>query len=158
MLPIENDKFGVSSIAEATKLVSVVTSVVGVMLVPALGGIWIDHLLGTGCLFVILGAIVGFVGGMYGLLHMVQGHWQELHPLEANCLVRNQYYNSMYNSALLGYLLTRRNTMSTFCVWIHPLANACKVRVLGIENAKWLLNRLTRSFLIKSRDIVNEEE
>ncbi len=48
--------------------------------------------------------------------------------------------------------------MSTFCVWIHPLANACKVRVLGVENAKWLLNRLTQSFLVKSREMVNEEE
>jgi hypothetical protein len=48
--------------------------------------------------------------------------------------------------------------MSTFSVWIHPLANACKVRVLGIENAKWLLNRLTRSLLLKTRDVVNEEE
>jgi hypothetical protein len=48
--------------------------------------------------------------------------------------------------------------MSTFCVWIHPLANACKVRVLGLENAKWLLNRLTRSFLVTNGDRVNEEE
>jgi len=35
MLPIADDKYGVSSIAEAMKWVSVVTSVVGVMTVPA---------------------------------------------------------------------------------------------------------------------------
>jgi F0F1-type ATP synthase assembly protein I len=87
MLPIDNDTFGVTSIAEAMKWVSIVTSVVSVMLVPALGGIWIDHLLGTKCLFVILGAIVGFVGGMYCLLEMVQGHRQQLHPLEVDPVV-----------------------------------------------------------------------
>ena len=48
--------------------------------------------------------------------------------------------------------------MSTFCVWIHPLANACKVRVLGIENAKWLFDRLARAFHAKSSETVNEEE
>jgi F0F1-type ATP synthase assembly protein I len=68
----ENDKYSVSSIAEAMKWVSVVTSVVGVMTVPALVGIWVDHLLGTKCVFVILGVIVGFVGGMYCLLDMVK--------------------------------------------------------------------------------------
>ena len=72
MLPTENDKYGVSGMAEAMKWVSVVTSVVGVMTVPALGGIWIDNLLGTKCLFAILGVIFGFVGGMYCLLNMVK--------------------------------------------------------------------------------------
>jgi hypothetical protein len=48
--------------------------------------------------------------------------------------------------------------MNAFCVWTRPLANACKVRVLGIRNAKWLLNRLSRSFLVKSSETVNEKE
>ena len=74
MLPTENDKYGVSTIAEAMKWVSVVTSFVGVMIVPALGGIWLDNLLGTKSLFTILGAIFGFVGGMYCLLGMVKGN------------------------------------------------------------------------------------
>ena len=72
MQPTPNDKYGVSSIAEAMKWVSVVTSVVGVMIVPALGGIWMDSLLGTRYLFVILGVTIGFVGGMYCLLDMVK--------------------------------------------------------------------------------------
>ena len=72
MLPAENVEDGVSSMADAMKWVSVVTSVVGVMTVPALGGIWIDNLLGTKYLFAILGVIVGFVGGMYCLLEMVK--------------------------------------------------------------------------------------
>jgi len=72
MLPTPNDKYGVSNMAEAMKWVSVVTTVVGVMTVPALGGIWMDSLLGTKCLFVILGVIIGFVGGMYCLLDLVK--------------------------------------------------------------------------------------
>jgi hypothetical protein len=72
MLPTANDKYGVSSMAEAMKWVSVVTSVVGVMIVPPLGGIWIDNLLGTNFLFAILGGIFGVVGGMYCLLAMVK--------------------------------------------------------------------------------------
>ncbi len=72
MLLAESDKYGARSMAEAMTWVSVVTSVVGVMTVPALVGIWIDNLLGTKCLFVILGGIFGFVGGMYCLLNMVR--------------------------------------------------------------------------------------
>jgi F0F1-type ATP synthase assembly protein I len=71
-MPAENDKYGVSSIAEAMKWVSIVTSVVGVMTVPALVGIWIDYLLGTIYPFTILGVVFGFVGGMYCLLDMVK--------------------------------------------------------------------------------------
>ncbi len=71
-LPTENDNYDVNSMAEAIKWVSVVTSVVGVMTVPVLGGLGIDYLLGTKCLFLILGAIFGFVGGMYCLLDMVK--------------------------------------------------------------------------------------
>ena len=74
MKPAENDKYGVSSVAEAMKWVSVVTSVVGVMTVPALVGIWIDHLLGTVYPFAILGVVFGFVGGMYCLLDMVKAN------------------------------------------------------------------------------------
>jgi hypothetical protein len=55
-------------------------------------------------------------------------------------------------------LSVRSKAMNTFCVWLHPLANGCKVRVLGIENAKWLLNRLTQSSVVKSSETVNEEE
>lgn len=72
MLPSENDKYGVRNMAEAMKWVSVITSVVGVMTVPPLGGIWIDHLLGTKGLFAILGAIFGLVGGIYTLLKIVK--------------------------------------------------------------------------------------
>ena len=74
MLPTKNDKYGVGSMAEATKWVSIVTSFVGVLIIPPLAGIWIDNLLGAKCLFAILGTIFGFVGGMYGLLGMVKAN------------------------------------------------------------------------------------
>lgn len=71
-MPTKNDKYGMSNLAEAMKWGSVVTSVVGVMIVPALVGVGIDNALGTEHPYAILGAIVGFVGAMYGLLDVVK--------------------------------------------------------------------------------------
>ncbi len=48
--------------------------------------------------------------------------------------------------------------MNSFCVWIQPLANTYKVRVLGIKNAQWLLDRLRQSFVFKGSEAVNEKE
>jgi hypothetical protein len=48
--------------------------------------------------------------------------------------------------------------MNTFSVWIQPFADLCEIRVLGIENAKWLLSRLITSVLVNSSETVNEEE
>lgn len=40
--------------------------------------------------------------------------------------------------------------MAAFHVWIRPLGNSCRVRVDGRTNAEWLLNRLNRSFALKT--------
>ena len=40
--------------------------------------------------------------------------------------------------------------MTRFRVWIRPLDGTCKVRVDGTQNAKWLINRLSESFVFKS--------
>lgn len=32
--------------------------------------------------------------------------------------------------------------MKTFHVWVRPLGEACRVRVDGLENGRWLLSRL----------------
>jgi hypothetical protein len=48
--------------------------------------------------------------------------------------------------------------MNTFAVWLRPLGSACRVRVDGISNAQWLLDRLGRSFVFKTADPMNEEE
>jgi hypothetical protein len=48
--------------------------------------------------------------------------------------------------------------MSLFNVWIRPLSSACRVRVDGMQNAKWLLNRLSESFVFKTADPMREDE
>jgi hypothetical protein len=40
--------------------------------------------------------------------------------------------------------------MTAFHVWLRPLGDFCRVRVDGIENARWLLDRLSQSFVFKT--------
>jgi hypothetical protein len=40
--------------------------------------------------------------------------------------------------------------MNTFPVWLRPLGDFCRVRVEGMENARWLLGRLSQSFVFKT--------
>ncbi|HEY4759839.1 MAG TPA: hypothetical protein VIH42_04595 [Thermoguttaceae bacterium] len=46
--------------------------------------------------------------------------------------------------------------MNQFSVWIQPSENACGVRVDSLENAEWLLNRLSQSFVFKSSEPMNK--
>ncbi len=48
--------------------------------------------------------------------------------------------------------------MNTFRVWIRPSISNCKVRVEGMKNARWLLNRLTQSFVFKSSEAIDDDE
>ena len=48
--------------------------------------------------------------------------------------------------------------MNRFPVWLGPSKSGCKVRVDGVKNARWLLNRLSRSFVFKSSEAMNEED
>jgi hypothetical protein len=48
--------------------------------------------------------------------------------------------------------------MNAFHVWVRPLGSVCRVRVDGVENTKWLLDRLSQSFVFKTSEPVNEEE
>ena len=48
--------------------------------------------------------------------------------------------------------------MNPFRVWIRPLGSNCRVRVDGIKNAGWLLDRLSRSFVFKSSEPINEDD
>lgn len=48
--------------------------------------------------------------------------------------------------------------MNPFCVWIRPLGSSCRVRVDSIKNARWLLDRLSRSFVFKSSEPINEDQ
>ena len=47
--------------------------------------------------------------------------------------------------------------MTAFHVWIRSLGNASRVRVEGNDNARWLLGRLSRSFVFKSSEPVRQE-
>jgi hypothetical protein len=40
--------------------------------------------------------------------------------------------------------------MNPFPVWLRPVGDFCRVRVDGIENARWLLGRLSQSFVFKT--------
>lgn len=42
--------------------------------------------------------------------------------------------------------------MNAFNVWLHSLSDICRVRVDGIENAKWLLDRLSPSGKVKNSE------
>lgn len=59
-----------SSMATAMALASQITAVAAEMAVPPLLGYGLDHWLGTGFVFVVLGAVLGLVVGMMTLLHM----------------------------------------------------------------------------------------
>lgn len=48
--------------------------------------------------------------------------------------------------------------MNAFSVWVRPLGGNCRMRVDGIRNAHWLLNRLGHSFVFKAAEPMNEEE
>jgi len=47
--------------------------------------------------------------------------------------------------------------MNTFSVWLRPLGSVCRVRVDGTQNARWLLDRLGRSFVFKSSEPINDD-
>jgi hypothetical protein len=48
--------------------------------------------------------------------------------------------------------------MNIFRVWIRPLGDDCRVRVDGIENARWLLSRLSQSFVFKGSESIIDDE
>ncbi|MCR4413849.1 MAG: hypothetical protein NUV77_15625 [Thermoguttaceae bacterium] len=46
--------------------------------------------------------------------------------------------------------------MNPFRVWIRPLGTTCRVRVEGLKNARWLLDRLGQSFVFKTSEALDE--
>ena len=69
---------------------------------------------------------------------------------EGQCGIRDQRFR--------GRLSIRSKTMNTFRVWIRPLGNDCRVRVDGMQNARWLLDRLSQSFVFKSSESIIDDE
>jgi hypothetical protein len=48
--------------------------------------------------------------------------------------------------------------MNTFRVWLQPTGNLCRVRVDGMQNACWLLARLSHSFVFKTLEPIRPEQ
>ena len=48
--------------------------------------------------------------------------------------------------------------MNAFRVWIRSSESNCRVKVDGISNAQWLLNRLGHSYVFKTAAPISEEE
>jgi hypothetical protein len=48
--------------------------------------------------------------------------------------------------------------MTGFRVWIQSLADDCRLRVDGMQNARWLLTRLARAFIFKSAKPITDDE
>jgi hypothetical protein len=47
--------------------------------------------------------------------------------------------------------------MNAFRVWLRPLGKTFRVRVDGLRNAQWLLERLGRSFVFKTANPITED-
>jgi hypothetical protein len=47
--------------------------------------------------------------------------------------------------------------MNAFRVWVRPLDYEYLVCVDGLENARWLLEQLARSFVFRSAESINQE-
>ena len=48
--------------------------------------------------------------------------------------------------------------MNAFRVWIRPLGDFCRVRVEGLQNARWLLRRLGDAFVFQTCEGLREVE
>ena len=69
-------------LAVAAEWTSRVTTVAGEMVLPPLVGLWLDRLAGTLCLFLILGALVGFAAAMIQLVHWIRTGVEDHQPKE----------------------------------------------------------------------------
>jgi F0F1-type ATP synthase assembly protein I len=69
---MDNSSDDQSSYANAMQWVSRITSIVIEMVLPGVIGYWIDLRLGTKVLFLILGVILGFVGGIWQLIKLTK--------------------------------------------------------------------------------------
>lgn len=47
------------------------------------------------------------------------------------------------------------NTVEITRVWVRSLGNACRVRVEGVHNAEWLVDRLARTSALEGLDSVD---
>ena len=55
------------------------------------------------------------------------------------------------------HVLDSGKLMTTFNVWISSKGDVCRVRVDGLKNTLWLLERLSRSFVFKTSESLRED-
>jgi len=71
-MPLSNTRDGRSSVALGWAWASHVTTISLEMVFPSLLGFWIDHKLGTGFVFLIVGAVFGMVAGFTHLIRFAR--------------------------------------------------------------------------------------
>ncbi len=47
--------------------------------------------------------------------------------------------------------------MKAFDVWVNSKRDVCRVRVEGLKNALWLLDRLSKAFVFKTSEALEED-
>lgn len=47
--------------------------------------------------------------------------------------------------------------MDAFRVWMRPMLGATSITVEGLDNARWLVTRLSNAFVFKSSEPIREE-
>jgi len=81
-------------------------------------------------------------------------------PPNADTIFVDAEHESVW-AASAGGIATRppasEHDMKAFQVWIRPMVSACRVRVHGMRNARWLLNRLSDSFVFKTSDPLDDD-
>jgi len=70
VLTVTNPTDDRSAMARAYGWTAQITTISLEMVLPALGGVWLDGKLGTKFLFLLLGAVLGFVVGFWHLLKL----------------------------------------------------------------------------------------
>ena len=86
-----------SSYANAMVWVSRITSIVMEMVLPGVIGYWIDLRLGTKVVFLILGVILGFVGGIWQLIKLTK------HNIGLKKICRELYPDKAFSFAQLHW-------------------------------------------------------
>ena len=64
-------------LAAAAEWTSKITTLAGQMVLPVLAGLWLDRVVGTVWIFLVLGAALGFTSGMYQLVLWVRAGVRE---------------------------------------------------------------------------------
>ena len=71
-VPVPNPSDDRSKINQAYDAASRIIVVALEMVLPGVAGYWIDSRLGTGCLFLVIGMVVGCTGGVWHLIRFAR--------------------------------------------------------------------------------------